>query len=50
MKDTVFIVRTNYDCMDLYFGTKKKAIKFVIDDNMEQNGRTNEFIREEELQ
>lgn len=50
MKGKIYIVRTNYDCMDLYFGTKNRAIKFVIDDNIKQDGRTNDFIREEELQ
>ncbi len=45
----IYIVRTNYDCMDVYFSDKKKAIKFTIDDNIKEPGRTDSFIREEEL-
>lgn len=38
----MWIVRTSYDCADEYFSTKKKAIKFIIDDNIEQPGRTSD--------
>jgi len=45
----IYIVRTNYDCMDIYFSNKKKAIKFTIDDNIKEPGRTDSYIREEEI-
>ena len=46
----IWIVTTNYGCMDRYFETKEKALKFIIDDNLEQDGRTDSLAREVELE
>ena len=45
----VWVVKTNYDCFKLYFSTKEKAIKFIIDDNITQPGRTDSVATKETL-